>query len=81
MIIPDELLKMIKPDNMLKIHYGEYNINNALINIRAIIDDEQIVFKAKYEGSHKWKYCIESWYYFLFRFKLGKLNLIGDNVN
>ena len=50
-----------------KIHYGEGNINNRVIHIRAIVDDDKVVFRWWSKGRQSWIYEVEHLEYFVLR--------------
>ena len=47
-----------------KMYFGHDNLNNKNIEIRAIVDDEYVVFKSWSKNKSRYVYSIESLYYF-----------------
>lgn len=62
--IPADLLALLRPGNSLRLDYGPGNINNKTIHIRAIVDGWQIVYCWWVPRRRRWKYEIESVYWF-----------------
>ena len=58
--IPEDLI----PGKSFKIYYGESHISNHIVHIRAIVDDEIVVFKWWHRGTQRWIYATQSLYYF-----------------
>lgn len=54
----------IKAGSKIKLFYNENNINNRIIYIRAIVDDDNVVFKVWSKGKRRWNYFIEDISYF-----------------
>lgn len=57
--LPDYVL----PGASLRLSYGEGNPNNKLIHIRAIVDDEWVVFR-RWSHRRGWVYVVEWAYWF-----------------
>lgn len=70
-----DLANLIQVGKSLKIFYGEGNLNNRVIEIRAIVDDNQVVIR---QWSKKdWRYSVEDRHYFEIVHKMGCLTLSG----
>lgn len=65
MSAPINLLEDLKPGKSFRIRYdNKNNVNNRVIHIRAIVDDEMIVFRQWSRRRQRWIYAIEHLYYF-----------------
>lgn len=73
--IPDNpkktLDEMLQPGKKVKVFYGEKNINNETRHIRAIIDEEYIVYRVWYRS---WHYRVEHRYDFELKYESGRLS-------
>jgi hypothetical protein len=63
--INEELADLIKPGNAVKIFYNPGNINNRLIHIRAIVDDDEIVYRFWSKYRQCWIYEMKNLYFFI----------------
>lgn len=73
----DPLGQLLRPGNCLRIYFNPDNINNRTIEIREIVDDEMVVFRAKSKkAGNVWNYYIERRTYFQVLFKLNFLEAI-----
>ena len=68
---PVELIEMLQPGNVVRIHYGKDNINNELRHIRAVVDGDQIVYRVWKQQS--WHYRMRDAYSFLLAYEKGYL--------
>lgn len=59
----------LKPGMKLKLFYGEGNINNKVMHIRAVIDNEYFVYKFWAKHKKAWIYQIEHESFFFVRDK------------
>lgn len=59
-----ELLELLQVGKTLRIDFGKDNPNNEVIHIRAIVDDDQVVFKTWNKHRQRWSYCVKWMYYF-----------------
>lgn len=67
------LLAKLQPGTSWKIDYGKNNINTQVIHIRAIVDEDWVVFCAWSLGKQTWRYTVGSLYYFWLLDKDGRL--------
>ena len=72
--IPDELIDVLQPGTVVRVHYNENNINNELRHIRGIVDDDQIVYRVWSKRKQTWRYHVEWIYAFHLLFKDGHLS-------
>jgi len=70
---PDELIAMLQPGTAVRVDYGKNNINNELRHIRAIVDDDQVVYKVWSPRKQTWQYHVKWLYGFLLMYKNGNL--------
>ena len=64
-VMPKKTLKeLLKPGNKLRLFFDEGNINNKRIHIRAIIDDDYVVYKIWSRRKQIWYYQVEYIYFF-----------------
>lgn len=75
LIIPDELDKMLKVGNKIKVFYNKGNRNNRLYHVRAIMDDEYVVVKTWVRHKKRWAYSVLDLYWFEIHWEDGKLSL------
>lgn len=54
-----EMLDMIQPGKKVRLFYSEENPNNQLRHIRAIVDDEYIVYRVWSSGKQTWRYSVD----------------------
>lgn len=69
---PDELRAMLQPGKCIRIppHYNPHT-RNALLYIRAIVDDDNIVYRTWSKHKQRWIYGIEWSYMFWLWWKDG----------
>ena len=68
-----ELLNMLQPGKKVKLVYSEWSPNNELRHVRAIVDDEYIVYKVWSRHKKRWHYRVEWIFDFHLAFKGGNL--------
>lgn len=61
------LERLVMPGAKVKLFFGEGNINNATLHIRAIIDEDQVVFKRWLKHKKYWLYEVKDMYFFELR--------------
>lgn len=71
----EELKSKLQPGNKIKIFYNKGNHNNHIRHIRAIIDDEYIVYK-RWSNRKGWRYLIDWYYDFLLLDYYGNMKVI-----
>ncbi len=71
-----ELLDMLQPGNVAEVFYNEDNINNQFRHIRAIIDEEYIVYRVQTRKG--WAYKIAWLYEFHLLFEDAFLSLFEE---
>lgn len=59
-----DLDNLLQVDKALRVNYGEGNSNNETRHIRAIVDDDQIVYRVWSRSKRRWIYHIENRYAF-----------------
>jgi hypothetical protein len=64
--------EMLQPGQKIKEFYGEGNINNRTLHIRAIVDDNAIVFRVWAGGT--WNYHVSSRYNLEYKYEKGRLS-------
>lgn len=66
--------EMLQPDQKVRVFYNEGNINNQLRHIRAIVDDEFVVFRVWSKHKQYWVYKVEHRYNFELKYEGGHLS-------
>lgn len=61
----------IKTGEKWKIDFSKGNLNNKTIHIRAIVDEEYIVYKHWLKRKKRWDYAIERYYFFKLIYEQG----------
>lgn len=61
------LERLVMPGAKVKLFFGDGNINNATLHIRAIIDEDQVVFKRWLKHKQYWLYEVKDMYFFQLR--------------
>ena len=56
-----------KEGKSFRIFYGKDNVNNRIVHIRAIVDDEMIVFRWWSRQKQGWIYEVQHLYFFELR--------------
>lgn len=72
--ISPELREILQPGNTVRIVHGLKNPNNRLVHIRAVVDEDYIVY-SWWNIGRGWQYKLESIWYFYFCHKDGRLTL------
>ena len=70
---PPEFLDMIAPGCVVRQEYDPDNINNQVRHIRAIVDDDQVVYRVWNTRTQRWLYRIESCYGLWYEWQQGVL--------
>ncbi len=73
-LLKKTLEEMLQPGNKVKVFISKENIHNQLRHIRAIIDNEYIVYKVWFKSKQDWRYFIEHVYKFELEYKQGWLS-------
>ncbi len=55
----DEIEELIKPGNKVRVFYNNGNINNEIRHIRAIVDNDQVVYRVWNKHKRRWVYYVE----------------------
>ncbi len=71
-----ELLDMLQPGKAVRIFYNEGNINNQIRHIRAIVDDEYVVYRVRHYGKQNWSYRVRGMHRFQVTFENGNLSIV-----
>ena len=71
-----ELIDMLQPGKKVRLFFYEGNLNNELRHIRAIVDDEYIVYKVWWSHKQYWHYKVEWIYSFVLFFENGHLKSV-----
>lgn len=66
--------EMLQPGQKIKVFYHEGNIHNQIRHIRAIIDDDYIVYRIWGKRSRAWLYNIVHRYDFELKYEDGRLS-------
>lgn len=69
-----ELLDILQPGKKVKLFYNEGNLNNEIRHIRAIVDDEYIVYRVWLPRKKTWRYRVDWIYVFHLAFEGGYLS-------
>jgi hypothetical protein len=56
----------VKPGVSFRVFYGEGNVNNKKLHIRAVVDDDYVVLRKWSKSKQRWFYLVEDCYYFYF---------------
>ncbi len=67
-----ELRDLLRPGKAVRLFYNEGNPNNEIRHIRAVVDDEFIVYRV-WTPRRKWMYYITGYYGFLLAYRDGDL--------
>ena len=67
--------QLLQKGRKLKIYWGEKNMNNKTIHIRAIVDDDIVVYKFWLKRKKYWTYKTDNFYYFGLLYKDGILKV------
>lgn len=70
---PVELLEMVQPGKKVKVFYYPGNTNNQLRHIRAIVDEEYVVYRVWGRHSKRWLYEVAWLYQFYLEWKSDRL--------
>ena len=76
LIVSKELRESMKPGHIMKMVFSENDIDNKTIYIRAVVDDNWIVYKYWAERKKCWVYIIEYIYLLEFLYRNGGLLII-----
>ncbi len=71
---PPELLDMLQPGKKVRVFYYPGNVNNQLRHIRAIVDEEYVVYRVWSRHKRRWVYRIEWLYQFNLAWENGRLS-------
>lgn len=55
---------MITTGSVLRINYGEGNVNNCTVHICAILEGQQVIYRRWLRSKKNWHYMTESMNYF-----------------
>lgn len=64
--------EMLQPGNKVRVFYNDNNINNQIRHIRAIVDEDQIVYRVWSKKGY-WRYFVTSRYEFELKYANGVL--------
>ena len=76
LIVSKELREFMKPGHIMKMVFSENDIDNKTIYIRAVVDDNWIVYKYWAERKKCWVYIIEYIYLLELLYRNGGLLII-----
>ena len=76
LIVSKELRESMKPGHIMKMVFSENDIDNKTIYIRAVVDDNWIVYKYWAERKKCWVYIIEYIYLLELLYRNGGLLII-----
>lgn len=71
-----QIQDLIQPGKKLKIFYSENNINNEIIEVRAVVDENQVVCRTWSKSKHQWVYRVENIVFFEMLLKEGQISPI-----
>ena len=72
---PPEFLALLTSGTALRLNYGPGNVNNCRRHIRAIVDDDQVVYRV-WSARRGWLYRVESAYALYVEWKQGVLRKV-----
>ena len=72
---PDELREMLLPGKKVRRYFGKKDRRNQLMHIRAVVDEEYIVYRVWSRRRRWWVYKIDWWYYFYMDMEYGYLQV------
>ena len=73
--LPSELRDILSPGNTVRLWFNEGNPNNELRHVRAVVDDEWIVYRFWRKHKRGWFYEVSHWLYFYLCWRDGFLKL------
>ena len=82
-----EAREIMQPGNTVREFWGEGNPNNMLMHVRAIVDDDWLVFRWWSYSRKTWQYAIRWIYFFYLLHKNGILTVtrkgkpMGDGIS
>ena len=76
MYVPEGLKKILLPGMKIRVFFNKNNPNNQLRHIRAIIDDEYVVYRVWSRGKQSWCYHVEWVFGFILEYERGVLSHI-----
>ena len=65
--------KILQPGKKIKVFYSDGNINNQTRHIRAIVDDEFVVYRTWQKRKREWFYHVKHIYHFELLLENGRL--------
>ena len=57
-----QLKELLQPGKKIRLYFCKDNVNNAILHVRAIIDDEYVVVRIWSHRKRRWIYKID-WFY------------------
>lgn len=72
----DGLKALIQPGRAVRVNYGPGHRANGLLHIRAIVDEDQVVYR-RWNKRLGWIYRVEEWYWFELLYETGRLKAKG----
>ncbi len=77
---PISLADLLQPGNVVRVCFrdvgGRPNRNNAVLHVRAIVDEDIIVTREWSKGRRSWVYVAEHWEYYQLLLRDGALSLV-----
>lgn len=73
--VPQKLLSWLNPGNIIWLHYSDGNSNNKRMHIRAVVDDDYIVYRVWSKRNNDWAYHVEWVYNFAHWYLDGHIHL------
>jgi hypothetical protein len=70
---PPEFLALLAPGVALRLDYGPDNVNNKIRHIRAIVDDDEVVYRVWSYRRQRWAYQVEDRYGLWYEWQHGYL--------
>lgn len=67
-------MALMQPGKKLRLFFQEGNPNNATINIRALVDEDEIVYRSWLYRKQHWGYRVDWIYMFWLYYKDGHLS-------
>jgi hypothetical protein len=71
----------IKPYDMWRIDFGPNNLNNELLHIRAIVDDNVVVYRTWLRHKRRWRYSAKYFQEFEWLMERGVMKRVGKDLD
>lgn len=75
-----DFLQACQPGKTLARYYGPDNLNNATLHIRAIVDDNQVVYRMWVQRRRMWDYRVVALGDLYYMWEYGTLGVTRDRL-